>query len=132
MLEDGRNAHVTIRPADWWEDKISQHFGSLHRIKVARSSRVCFKTWSRTPFESMAYRLLRVRYNVVYYANRPVTVLVSKKLYGLVKVPPRTATHSKVNRIVLESRGFGSCIVSRRFEFCHAVWIFFLRNFRLR
>jgi hypothetical protein len=42
LLDDGRNAHVTIKPADWWESKISSHFGKLYRIKTARSSRVGF------------------------------------------------------------------------------------------
>lgn len=77
LLDDGRNAHVTIRPADWWEAKIAQHFGKLYRIKVARSSRVCFKTWSRTPLEYIAYRVLRARYNMVYYAYR----LIGQKRY---------------------------------------------------
>lgn len=77
LLEDGRNAHVTLRPADWWEAKISQHFGSLYRIKVARSSRVCFKTWPRTPLEYITYRMLRARYDIIHYAYR----LVGKKQY---------------------------------------------------
>jgi hypothetical protein len=70
LLDDGRNAHVTIRPADWWEKKISKHFGKLYRLKVARSSRACFKTWNRNPIETLMYYTLRIQYNLVYYIFR--------------------------------------------------------------
>ncbi len=70
LLEDGRNAHVTIKPAEWWEEKISKHFGKLERIKVARSSRAAFKTWGRSPMETFIYYVLRLRYSSVYYVYR--------------------------------------------------------------
>jgi hypothetical protein len=70
LLEDGRNAHVTIKPAQWWEEKISKHFGKLKRIKVARSSRAAFKTWDRSPIETFIYYVLRFRYSSVYYVYR--------------------------------------------------------------
>ena len=70
LLDDGRNAHVTIKPAEWWEAKISKHFGKLERIKVARSSRAGFKTWDRSPIDTLKYHLLRIRYSSVYYFYR--------------------------------------------------------------
>ena len=77
LLEDGRNAHVTIKPVEWWEEKISKHFGKLERIKVARSSRAGFKTWARSPMETLIYYALRLKYSSVYYLYR----LIGKKKY---------------------------------------------------
>lgn len=70
LLDDGRNAHVTIRPREWWEKKISQHFGKLYPVATARSSRAGFRTWERKGLEKIAYALLRVRYTLVYYFFR--------------------------------------------------------------
>lgn len=34
LLPDGRNAHVTVRPPDWWIDKVKRNFGKAFEIRV--------------------------------------------------------------------------------------------------
>ena len=70
VLPDGRNAHVTLRPRAWWQAKISEHFGPLSPIATVRSSRAGFKTWRRTPVETLRYALMRAAETAVYYLQR--------------------------------------------------------------
>lgn len=34
LLPDGQNAHITVRPPDWWIDKIKRNFGKAFEIRV--------------------------------------------------------------------------------------------------
>lgn len=34
LLPDGRNAHVTVKPPDWWIDKVKRNFGKAFEIRV--------------------------------------------------------------------------------------------------
>lgn len=74
VLEDGRNAHVTLKPRKWWRDRISAHFGPLYEVKTARSSRAGFRTWKRSPAQEVRFRLLRVWETLKYYALRLVGI----------------------------------------------------------
>ena len=69
-LEDGRNAHVTLRSAEWWKERLSKHFGALYRVKTPRSSRAGFKTWGRSPGQTLHYFVLRFRESLTYYFLR--------------------------------------------------------------
>jgi len=69
-LPDGRNAHVTLHSAEWWSDKLSQHFGTLYRIKTPRSSRAGFRTWKRGLGQTWRYFGLRLKENLAYYFLR--------------------------------------------------------------
>lgn len=72
ILPDGRNAHVTIRPHDWWREKISAHFGKLDSIATARRTRAGFKTWSRSPHQTLVYSGLRVLESARHYSRKLV------------------------------------------------------------
>ncbi len=70
ILPDGRNAHVTIRPHDWWRKRLSRHFLALYPQATARSSRAGFRTWPRTAKQTLKYLALRAGENARHYARR--------------------------------------------------------------
>jgi hypothetical protein len=72
ILPDGRNAHVTIRPRAWWQQRLSRYFPELHPVATARSSRAGFRTWPRGTVQSVSYAGLRAGETVRYYAARLV------------------------------------------------------------
>lgn len=43
-LPDGRNAHLTVRPAPWWKERLAQHYPHVRRIWVQRRP-ASFVTW---------------------------------------------------------------------------------------
>lgn len=63
VLADGRNAHISLHPHAWWQERISRHFGALQPIRVRRSGRAAFRTWPLEPGERTA-----LTWN--YWANR--------------------------------------------------------------
>ena len=69
-LPDGRNLHVTLKPHDWWRERITRHFGPLHPVRTLRRARAGFKTWQRGPKQTLQYHLMRVREDTRYYAKR--------------------------------------------------------------
>jgi hypothetical protein len=69
-LPDGRNAHVTVRPHEWWHDRLSRSFPTLLPLATARRSRAGFKTWSRRPPQTLKYVGLRTAESARYYAGR--------------------------------------------------------------
>lgn len=70
VLPDGRNAHVTLRPPEWWRDRLSAVFGDLEPVRTVRRSRAGFKTWRRSPGETLRYHAMRAREDVAHYAGR--------------------------------------------------------------
>lgn len=71
-LPDGRNAHITLRPHEWWRARIEQHFGTVVPIPVPRSSRAGFRTWASTPGSNLRFILYRLTENLIYYAKRAI------------------------------------------------------------
>ena len=71
-LPDGRNAHVTLRPAQWWQEKLSKSFGTLWPVRTKRRSRAGFRTWPRSLPETIRFRALRAGEDATYYAKRLV------------------------------------------------------------
>ncbi len=71
-LPDGRNAHLTIRPHDWWQKRIENIFGYAELIRTQRRSRAAFKTYPSAPGEQTAYRRMRLAEDARYYARRLV------------------------------------------------------------
>lgn len=45
ILPNGDNAHCTVRPQEWWRDKLKQHFKHLRRAMPKVHNRVSFVTW---------------------------------------------------------------------------------------
>lgn len=69
-LPDGRNAHVTLKPHAWWQQRIAKAFGTAEPIAVPRRSRAAFKTWVSDADERRRYRLQRVGADLRHYARR--------------------------------------------------------------
>jgi hypothetical protein len=69
-LPDGRNLHVTLKPHDWWRERVEKHFGRLEPAPTLRSARAGFKTWRRGPGDNMRYHALRALETARYYAKR--------------------------------------------------------------
>jgi len=69
-LPDGRNLHVTLKPHDWWRERIAKHFGPLYPVRTLRRARAGFKTWQRSPKQTLRYHLMRAREDTRYYAKR--------------------------------------------------------------
>ena len=67
-LPDGRNAHVTLHPHRWWQQRIAAVFGVAEAISAPRSSRAAFKTWTSDAAEQRAYKRLRIRADIRHYA----------------------------------------------------------------
>ena len=49
ILPDGRNAHISQFPQDWWARKLARHFSYLEPIRVRSTRRAAFKTWRTSP-----------------------------------------------------------------------------------
>jgi hypothetical protein len=71
-LPDGRNAHVSLHPHDWWRERLSRHFDHLEPVTTARRSRAAFRTWPRSGAETLRYFALRAGESASYYAKRLV------------------------------------------------------------
>ncbi len=69
-LSDGRNAHVTLKPRDWWHERLSKHFDYIEPIATARSTRAGFKTWPRSGLQTGRYFIKRAIETVRYYIRR--------------------------------------------------------------
>jgi hypothetical protein len=46
VLPNGENAHCTLRSQDWWQQYLGKHFKYVEPIRVTRTSRAAFRTWS--------------------------------------------------------------------------------------
>jgi hypothetical protein len=68
ILPDGRNLHVTLKPHDWWQQKIERHFGPVEPVRTVRRARAGFKTWRRR--EALRYYVMRAAEDAAYYARR--------------------------------------------------------------
>ena len=69
-LPDGRNLHVTLKSHDWWRERIGRHFGDLEPVRTLRSARAGFKTWRRSPKDTVQFHVLRAIETARYYAKR--------------------------------------------------------------
>jgi SAM-dependent methyltransferase len=70
VLADGRNAHVTVRPHNWWRERLGRHFSHLEPIATARNTRAGFRTWPRRRGDTIKYLALRTEETASYYARR--------------------------------------------------------------
>lgn len=49
MLPNGDNAHATIKPPEWWAQKLRPHYPYLETFYAYPSRRARFKTWRTAP-----------------------------------------------------------------------------------
>ncbi|MBX3584196.1 MAG: glycosyltransferase family 29 protein [Rhizobiaceae bacterium] len=45
LLDDGMNAHCTVRPEEWWREKIAGHFSYVERVVLTAPDTCAFVTW---------------------------------------------------------------------------------------
>ena len=60
-LSDGRNAHLTLQPVEWWSDRLKRHYPHAQQIWVQRRP-ASFVTWRVGPIQTMAARALATAY----------------------------------------------------------------------
>ena len=58
ILPDGSNAHVTIKPANWWSKKISKYFNYVQRVPTSYKNSASFITWKTTKLKLINAYLL--------------------------------------------------------------------------
>lgn len=66
QLPDGRNAHVTLKPSVWWQERLARHFSAVEPIPTPRRTRAGFKTWISPSGEWLRYRALRLKEDAVH------------------------------------------------------------------
>jgi hypothetical protein len=79
LLSDGRNAHVTLHDADWWQAKLAPHFPTIRPIRIKRRARVAFKTFDAEagPAETA---LIRARESVIVLGKKVQRLLTTGKI----------------------------------------------------
>lgn len=45
ILENGENAHCTVRTPEWWQARLTKHYGEAHRVPTFVDTAVAFATW---------------------------------------------------------------------------------------
>jgi hypothetical protein len=75
VLPDGRNAHCTLHPHGWWQERLSRFFRTVVPIRGVRRSRAAFRTWRQTPAEAAMFRLLRLGEDARHYGGRALRLL---------------------------------------------------------
>jgi hypothetical protein len=58
ILPDGRNAHLTVKPAGWWREKLERHYSVIRPAKCGRADRAVFRTWESSARETMLWPIL--------------------------------------------------------------------------
>jgi hypothetical protein len=74
VLPNGENAHCTLHPHGWWQERLARFFPVLVPIRVARRSRAAFRTWRHTPAEALRFRALRLAEDARYWAGKAAAV----------------------------------------------------------
>jgi|TARA_Y100000389_G_C17252300_1_gene408717 hypothetical protein len=72
ILQDGSNAHCTLKTKDWWSNKLESHFGKMYSHPTLRSTRAGFKSWkvANNPINALKYFILRGYFLIRYYYFR--------------------------------------------------------------
>jgi hypothetical protein len=59
LLPNGENAHCTVRPADWWRDRLLAHWPEVERLPPVKVEFCRFVTWRPSPATVEAVREVR-------------------------------------------------------------------------
>jgi hypothetical protein len=81
ILPNGENAHATIRPKEWWAEKLGRHFPHLVPIQAVRPWRAAFRTWDRPAEQGGAFVRMRRMEDLAYFRQR-VGYLARRFLLG--------------------------------------------------
>jgi hypothetical protein len=63
-LPDGQNAHLTVKPPEWWQRKLADHFPVVEPIFCHPKWRAAFRTWKIAPMERPALRVKTLFYQI--------------------------------------------------------------------
>ena len=69
FLPDGRNAHLTEKPAEWWAEQLRPFYPYLRPIRVRSKRRAAFVTWPQ-PYRPFKDKLYFLREEVRYKLGR--------------------------------------------------------------
>ena len=58
-LPDGSNAHCTVYPPEWWEQKLKNHFKHVERVEWDGKKNAVFVTWPVKSHYVPQHKLLR-------------------------------------------------------------------------
>jgi hypothetical protein len=58
-LPDGSNAHCTVHPPEWWEQKLKKYFKHVEKVKWINSEIALFVTWKAKSHYTIRYGTLR-------------------------------------------------------------------------
>jgi hypothetical protein len=64
ILPDGRNAHVTVKDATWWRERLRKHFPTVAEINVRPRWRAAFRTWPIHPLERPSLHLNLLKWKI--------------------------------------------------------------------
>jgi hypothetical protein len=70
LLPDGQNAHVTLKPKDWWAERLGRHFPKLVPIRATRRTRAAFRTWDRTLSQDIQFHGMRAVEQFHHFGGR--------------------------------------------------------------
>jgi hypothetical protein len=58
VLPNGQNAHVTVRPAEWWRQRLLLHYDWIEQFDIRQKSNIAFRTWSFSRGEMLLIRIM--------------------------------------------------------------------------
>jgi 2-polyprenyl-3-methyl-5-hydroxy-6-metoxy-1,4-benzoquinol methylase len=64
FLPDGQNAHLTVKPRNWWRERLQRHFNDVDPIFMRPSWRAAFRTWPLTAREKPLLYLGTFKYKM--------------------------------------------------------------------
>lgn len=64
LLPDGQNAHLTVKPPEWWRERLRRHFNYVEPIYLRPRWRAAFRTWPSTVREKPLLYLMTFRYKI--------------------------------------------------------------------
>lgn len=67
-LPDGRNAHVSLHPHGWWQERLGRHFGPMIPIQCPRRTRAGFRSFERR--RPLAFAWHRLAEDTRHYLGR--------------------------------------------------------------
>lgn len=62
ILENGENAHCTIKEPEWWKSKIKEHFKNAYIVSSLDKNACCIITWKPPFISQFKYKKLEKEY----------------------------------------------------------------------
>jgi hypothetical protein len=86
ILENGENAHCTVRPPEWWQARLTKHYGEAHRVPTFVDTACAFATWKPSAEAVREVEALDRRVTMQQRTNRRFSRL--KNAFRLAVKPP--------------------------------------------